>query len=704
MFVIKRNGTKELLNIQQIRKQTIEACCELEGVSYEELELDAQILFKDGIKTEFIQQALINTAINKVNVDTPNWTYVAQRLSLYDLYHKIKHKYNKKVSGDVYELVTLKDYIKSNIDIFSKWYETYTDEEIDYLNSKIVSKRDLLFDYTGFELLKNMYLAKNNGEYVELPQHMHMAIAMFNMQHEDKSKRLKLVEKYYYYISTLKVINATPINANGRLSAGGLVSCILITVEDSLDEIMNKLKECAMSSKQGSGVGIDFSRVRSLGSNIGINTNAAGGKIPFLKMFNSVSIAVDQAGKRPGSFAVYIESWDLEIFDFIDLKKHNGDERRRAHDLFQAISYSDLFFKREEEDGDWILFDPRDAHILTEVFGEEFEKEYLKLEEEYNKNQGKFNPNTKVVKARDILRAHMLSMTETGGPFFMFKDNVNNAHRYPQNGIIRSLNLCTEVALPTTKDLTGVCNLGSLNLARLDSDEEIKDAALILLRALDNNVTLTTYPSNETLKFQQLFRSVGVGALGEAEMLANKQIYYGSSEHKEIIDRIWKLISETLYEGTKELAKEKGSCEAIEDVRNAYLMAIAPNSSSAIMAGTTNGIEPVYAKVWTEENKRGSFIITAPHININNFEYYKNPYEIDPLVQIEVNAIRQKYIDMAISMNLFLSPEGLSLKKIRECIVHAWKNKLKSIYYLRSKPPKLNNKKENEITCVGCVN
>lgn len=731
MMVIKRDGCKEPLNINQIRKQTIPACAGLEGVSYEELEFDAQIFFKDNISTTHIQQALIKAAINKVDIDTPNWTYVAERLSLYDLYHKVKHAYNKRQSGDVYKIITLKDYIERNINIFSDWHTKYTEEEIDYLNNLIDKDRDLLFDYAGFELLKDMYLAKNDGIITELPQHMHMAIAMFTMQDEHKDIRLQYVEDYYYFLSTLKVVNATPINANARLISGGLISCILLTVEDSLSAIMDKAKECALSSKLGSGVGIDVARVRSLGSDIGINKNAAGGKIPFLKIFNSIAIAVDQSKRRPGAFAAFTESWDLEIFDFINLKKHNGDERRRAHDLFLSVSYSDLFFKREEEDGDWTLFDPHDALKLTETFGEEFEEEYIRLEQDYKENPSKYNPNTKTVKARDVLRAHMLSMTETGGPFFMFKDNVNNAHANKDYGIIRSLNLCQEVALPVKDELTGVCNLGSLNLARIENEDELKKASLILLRALDNNIDLTEYPTKTTREFQLLYRAVGVGTLGEAEMIANKQIYYGSDEHKELIDKIWKCISSTLKEGTLNLGKEKGECDAlynlntyqefidvfnnVEDkkslkkylTRNSYLMAIAPNSSSAILAGTTNGIEPVYSKIWTEENKRGSFVMTAPHININNFEYYKNPYEIDPLKQIEVNAIRQKYVDMSISMNLFLEPEGLSLKKIRECIVYAWKNKLKSIYYLRSKPPKggnSSNKRDGEIVCVGCAN
>ena len=297
MYVIKRDGRKELLDITNISKQTREACEGLDGTSQEELELDAQILFKDGIKTEDIQQVLIQTAVNKVDVDTPNWTYVAARLALYDLYHKIKHLYNAQGSGDVYKKVTLKMYIDKNKDIFSNWYEKYTDEEIEELNTLIDCKKDLLFDYTGFELLKGMYLAKNNGTISELPQHMHMGIAMFNMQNEKKEKRLEYIKEYYHVLSNLKFINATPINSNARLKSGGLISCILLTVEDSLEEITNKWKEAALSSKIGSGLGIDVTRIRSIGSNININTNAAGGKIPFLKIFNDIAVAVDQSRK-----------------------------------------------------------------------------------------------------------------------------------------------------------------------------------------------------------------------------------------------------------------------------------------------------------------------------------------------------------------------------------------------------------------------
>ena len=262
---------------------------------------------------------------------------------------------------------------------------------------------------------------------------------------------------------------------------------------------------------------------------------------------------------------------------------------------------------------------------------------------------------------------------------------------------------CSEVTLPTGKNLSGVCNLGSLNLARIIDKEELKRVIKIAMRALDNNIDLTPYPTDATKNFQEMYRSVGLGSLGEAEAIANKQIYYGSDEHKTWIEDIWSTIREYGDQISIELGEEKGF--SVNKVyRNSYRYAIAPNSSSAIFAGTTNGIEPVYNKVWVEENKRGSFILTAPHLTTDNFQYYQNPYEVDPLKYIEVNAIRQKYVDMAISMNLFLDPENLGLKQIRDCIVHAWETGVKTIYYLRSKPPKKSEARDGEIVCVGCVN
>lgn len=572
--------------------------------------------------------------------------------------------------------------------------------------------------------------------------------------------------------------------------------------------------------------------------------------------------------KRKGAFTCYLEAWDLEVFDFIELRKTSGEERRRARDLFLAISYPDIFFEREEENGDWILFDPRDVPMLTETFGDVFRMHYLQYEREYLNQNRKFNPNTRIVKARDVLREHIKSWSDIGMPFMMFKDNVNKVHKYSHLGPIRSSNLCCftgdtvvysavlnngenkqysikelaeysqgtntfglltnvangksrygsynimhfeavayktgtkevitvelennlkfrctpehrlalvnggfveaeyskgcliytvdgkgtrvrdiiytqevedvyditlknvdnkhqddlvfyiliqdgdnfviplvhncEVVVYTDDNYTGVCNLGSINLARTNTEDDLKRVTKLALRIMDNCIDLTKYPSDKARNFQRDFRACGCGSMGEAEYIANKQIMFGSEEHKQEIDRIWSTIKNTLLETSKELAEEKGECKHNPGYRNAYFSAIAPNSSSAIMAGTTNGLEPVYNKIWVEENKRGSYIMTAPYININNIEYYKNPYEIDMFKQLDVAAVRQKHIDMAMSINLFLDPNGLSVKKVRDLVVHAWKNGLKTLYYLRSKPPKTTGvTNDNGISCVGCIN
>lgn len=700
MKVIKRNGQEEELNISQIRKQTIPACEGLKNVSTEELELSTKILFQDGIKTSDIQQSLIDTAKSKVDVQCPEWTYVAQRLSLYDLYHNIKRYYSRPGSGDVYEKVPLDLYIIRNKDILSNWFTKYTDEEIQELNSYIDPKRDLLFDYAGFELMKKMYLAKNDGEIVELPQHMHMAIAMFAMQNENKKKRLQYVKDYYDITSKLEFVNATPINANARLSMGSYISCILTTVPDSTDGIMNVATELANASRNGSGVGVDITRVRSVGSSIGIYKNAAGGKIPFMKVYNDIALAWNQCSKRPGAFALNTESWDLEIFDFIDVRKTNGDERRRAHNIQLCVSYSDLHMKRAVENGDWTLFDPADVPLLTEHWGDKFEEDYLRYEQKYQEHPESFNPNTRVVKARDVLQYHFNSWCDVGVPYFFFKDNVNRGNEYPELGIIRQSNLCQEISVITNDELTGVCNLGSINLSRVNTDEDIKRVSKTAIRALDNYIDLTPYPSDKARRFQNIFRSVGIGGLGEAEFLACNKIHYGSEEHKIEIDRIWGCISRNLKEHSAELAKEKGNCQARKDRRNAYLMAIAPNSSSAIFAGSTNGLEPVYAQAWVEVSQKGQNVITAPHLNIENAEYYKNAFEVDMIKQLEINAIRAKHIDMSQSQNVFIQPDdngSISIGRLSKCVFTAWKLGVKTLYYLRTKAPK-------GTICFNCEN
>lgn len=706
MYVIKHDGRHQELDIRQIRKQTMPATDGIEFTSYEELELSAELMFRDGIPTKEIGDALTQAALNKIDEATPGWTYVAARLSLFNLYHDIKRTYDVVGKGNVYEKVSLRNYIDYNIKILGDWHKSYSEDEITELNNYIDYKRDLLFDYLGFVTCRDRYLIKRKGKTTELPQHMHMAIAMFNSQNESKEIRIQIVKDLYDATSKLEYINPTPMNTNGRIKNGGLISCLLGTIPDSIEGIFDGAKEVACGSKIGAGWGIDWSRVRAQGGNIAGKEGVAGGKIPFLVIFNYISLGVDQASRRPGAFAVYIESWDIDIFDYLDLKKKNGEERKRAKDLFLGVSLSDLFMERELNDEKITLFDPYDAPMLTETYGDEFRKWYELYEQEFLTGAREFNINTVSIPAKDVMRKICQIYTDEGVPFCFFKDTVNREHKHPELGIIRHTNLCTEVLQPTDDDHTAVCNLGSINLARVNTKEDIERVTKIAIRAMDNAIDLTKYPSEKTERTQKERRSVGLGALGEAELIAHRKIVYGSEEHLTLIDEIYGTMEEIAIRTSKELAIEKGPC-IIKDIRNAYLMCVAPNSTSGLFAGTTNSHEPAYNKKWTEENKLGQFTMTAPNLNIENYNYYKNPYEIDIYKQIDVAARRQKKIDMSQSFNIHMNPVGLKLSKVRDIIRYAHKKGLKTTYYFRSKPPKVEEihlPKASAVKCSGCEN
>lgn len=295
MKVQKRDGRLEELNIENIRKQTIPACEGLAGTSYEDLELSAKIMFTDGIKTTDIQNSLIRTALNKIDIDAPKWTYVAARLRLYDLYHTIEREYGKSGSGDIYKKVTLLDYLTNYKDIFSDFVDKYTEEDIVELNKYIDSSRDLLMDYPGVVTMIERYLAVKDSRIVELPQHLHMVVAMFVMQNE--VDKINKVVELYNRTSKLELIMATPINSGGRIKNAGTASCLGTSMEDTLESIFDTAKEVAFGSKALSGWGIDASRIRALGSKLMRFKNIAGGVIPFLKIFNDIALAVNQGGR-----------------------------------------------------------------------------------------------------------------------------------------------------------------------------------------------------------------------------------------------------------------------------------------------------------------------------------------------------------------------------------------------------------------------
>ena len=784
--VIKRNGRTEPLDISKIQKYTSAAVEGLNNVSQSELEVDAHLHFRDGITSKEIQETLIKTAVDKIDIDAPNWTFVASRLFLFNLYHQVNgftgyctlEKYFDKGEKTGRILLGLK--------------EMYDLEE---LEKHIVPERDLQFNYLGIKTLYDRYLIKDSQACpIELPQHMFMAIAMFLAQREEDRQGWAI--KFYNMISTFEVMLATPTLSNARTTRHQLSSCYIGSTPDNIEGIFDAYQEMAMLSKFGGGIGWDWTRIRSMGSSIDGHKNAAGGSVPFLKITNDIAIAVDQLGTRKGAIAVYMEPWHIDINDFLDLKKNSGEERRRAHDLFPAMWLNDIFMERVQQDAIWTLFDPYDTKELTDIYGEEFTKRYIELEQDESLIKEK-------VKAKDLWKKILTSYFETGSPFLCFKDNANRANPNDHFGIIRSSNLCTEIfqntepnhykikfifengesvsyeedeivkvdsgiekpakkvtALDSLGGLpiyvvekekvdgsTAVCNLASINLSRINAKEDIERIVPTAVRCLDNVIDLNFYPIEKVKRTNMKSRSIGLGVMGEAQMLAEQKIMWGTQEHFDKIDEVMESVCYNTISASSDLALEKGqypefkgskwsrgifpqdhaNAEVInlvdrgglfasayewdelrtkvknQGMRNGYLMAVAPTSSISILTGTTQAIEPVFKRKWSEENLSGLIPVVVPNLSPDTWSYYTPAYDLNQTVLIKAAAIRQKWIDQGQSLNIFITLDKASGRYLNEIYMLAWKLGLKSTYYLRSQSPEIHNDVEDRsMECVGC--
>lgn len=791
IMIQKRNGRKEVLDITKIQKMTIEATEGLDGVSQSELELDSQIKFIDGMKSADVQDALIKTAVEKIDIDVPNWTFAAARLYLFDLYHRVG-KETHGIKGEPY--CHLRDYLKYGKDagrLIPNLGEGY---DLDDLNDYMDPSRDYLFNYLGIKTLYDRYLIKNkHGNPIELPQQMFMAIAMFLAQdEEDKQTRAK---EFYDVVSKFEVMLATPTLSNARTNRHQLSSCYIGSTPDNIEGIFDSYHEMALLSKYGGGIGWDWNQVRALGGVIDDHKSAAGGTVPFLKIANDVALAVDQLGTRKGAIAVYVEPWHMDIVDFIDLKKNSGEERRRAHDLFPSLWITDLFMERVLEDSYWTLFDPYEVKDLSELHGEEFRAKYEAYERDENITKDR-------MKAKDLWKKILTSYFESGSPFLCFKDNANRANPNGHVGHIRSSNLCTEIFQNTNpnhykiklefedgtfktyeeEDLvlvdggitkkankvtaldsiggkkvfivekekadgdTAVCNLASVNLSRINTKEDIERVVPIAIRMLDNVIDLNFYPLRKVKATNLKSRAIGLGVMGEAQMLAEKQLAWGQSDHFKMIDQVMEAISYNAIKASSDLAIEKGiyptfdgskwsegimphdhapqAVNALVDrdlfdagydwdalrekvkkdgMRNGYLMAVAPTSSISILVGTTQAIEPVYKRKWFEENLSGLIPVVVPKLSPETWTYYTPAFEVDQLNVIRAAAIRQKWIDQGQSTNIFMSLDKASGRYLHEIYTLAWKLGLKSTYYLRSQSPEANNDVEDRsMECAGC--
>ena len=749
ILIKKRNGKYENLCVEKTKKMVALACEGLDGCDPMELEMDSKIQFKNGMSTKEIQQVLIRSAIEKVIVNDESenggglsrmnskWQYVAARLFLFDLYKEAKISRNYKTFGygDFNELVEM--LVERGIyteDFITKYSKAQRKELADYIDPD----RDFLFNYEGVKLLADRYLVRGmDGEVLELPQERFMAIAMHLASVEED--KVHYAKAFYDLLSKLKMTVATPTLANAGTTFNQLSSCFISTVSDNLWSIYDVNSKFSKVSKHGGALGIYLGKVRSLGSDIRGFSNASGGVIPWVRLYNDTAVAVDQLGRRKGGASITLDIWHKDLYEFIDLRTNNGDDRRKAHDIFPAISIPDIFMERLINRQDFSLFDPHEVEKLMGFSLEDYydkDEKHKEFSERYKLCENDNRLAKITVPALDIMKKIMKSAVETGTPFIFFRDTVNRANPNSHAGMIYGSNLCHEIAqnmsgtkfvseeivsedgkskIVTTVESGDMvtCNLNSINLGNVAFDE-LKENVPLQIRMLDNVITLNMFPVADAEVTSLKYRAVGLGVSGYHHYLAKNAIAWENEKHIEEADRLFEEIAYNAIKASMELAKEKGAYAEFEGskwqtgeyfdergyvserwqelkkdvmkygLRNGYLMAVAPTGSTSNIAGTTAGIDPIFKKFFVEE-KKGSFTPkTAPELNDETFWYYKEAHYINQLWSIRACAARQRHIDQAQSFNLYITPD-VKAKDILDLYVEAFKSGIKTIYYVRNR-------------------
>ncbi|MBW0931323.1 ribonucleoside-diphosphate reductase subunit alpha [Priestia megaterium] len=694
------------------------------------------VTVKENMTDEKVANVLILAALERISMEEPDWTYVAADVYLNELYRKAADNrgYDKKEKyGSFYQLIQK----LTKIGIYNKQLlKTYTEEEINEIASVIIPERDRLFTYIGLLTLADRYLATSHDKRVyELPQERFLIIAMTLMSQEKKENRTALVKEAYWALSSLYMTVATPTLSNAGKSYGQLSSCFIDTIDDSLRGIYDSNTDLATLSKNGGGIGVYLGHIRSRGSDIKGFKGVSSGTIPWMKQLNNTAVSVDQLGQRQGAIAVYLDVWHKDIFSFLDARLNNGDERQRTHDLFTGVCLPDLFMEKVEAREDWHLFDPHEVRTLMGYSLEDFydeEEGSGSFRTRYAECVNNEQLSRETVPAIEIFKRIMLSQLETGTPYMFYRDTVNRANQNRHEGMIYCSNLCTEITqnqstTVVTEEITEdgkiiitknpgdfvVCNLSSINLARAVTEDVLERLIPIQVRMLDNVIELNDLPVLQAKLTNQKYRAVGLGTFGWNHLLALKKIAWETDEAVAYCDELYEQIAYLTVQASMNLAKEKGAyplfkgsdfesgayfetrkytSEAWSElrnevqsngIRNGYLMAVAPNSSTSIIAGSTASIDPIFRKFYSEEKKNYKIPVTAPDLSPATNWYYKSVYLIDQHWSIKQNAKRQRHIDQSISFNLYVQND-IRAKELLDLHMTAWKEKLKTTYYVRS--------------------
>ena len=713
-----------------------------EEYSLKKLEEKYTTFYKTEVPREEQMKMLVKAAVELTTQEAPKWEMIAARIYLNIVKNDLKEEMRKRGITSFYKKIC---YLTEEKLYGAYILESYTKDEIREFEKLMKEDRDYLFNYSGLELLLNRYVIRDQkGILLESPQEMFLGIAM-HLAMKEKKDRYTWVAKFYNMLSQLQVTVATPTLSNARKPYHQLSSCFIDTVPDSLNGIYKSIDNFAKVSKLGGGMGMYFGKVRASGSMIRGFEGAAGGVIRWIRLVNDTAVAVDQLGVRQGAAAVYLDVWHRDLPEFLNLRTNNGDDRMKAHDIFPGVCYPDYFWEqaRDNLEGEWHMMCPHEilmkkGYALEDSFGEEWKEKYLDCVSDPRIQK-------RVVPIKDIVRMIIKSVVETGTPFAFNRDHVNRANPNSHRGIIYCSNLCTEIAQNMREmevidekitEINGeqvvvtvtkpgefvVCNLASLSLGRIDVNkpEELEEITKTAVRALDNVIDLNFFPVPYAKINNEKYRPIGLGVSGYHHMLAKNGIPWESEKHLEFAEKVFADIHYAAVKASMEIAKEKGTylyfegskwqtgayfkernlkeerwqhlAEEVQKngMRNGYLMAVAPTGSTSVIAGTTAGLDPVMNRYFLEEKKDGIFPRVAPDLTMDTFWYYKNAHYIDQTWSIRACGIRQRYIDQAQSMNLYITNE-YTFRKVLNLYLLAWEEGVKTLYYIRSKSLEVEN-------------
>lgn len=726
---------RRIINDEEIIRllKDVQASYSARQYSLELLLVKFQSFYKEDVN---ILDTLIKASVELITPEAPNWEFVSSRLLLLKTERSIRQQELNLGLSCLHDKLR---YLTDEGLYGTYMLDAYTLEDVKELEAYLDNTRNNLLTYSSLHLICKRYLITNhNHQLLERPQEMFMGIAMHLAIPEGKHK-VDWAKKIYDIISTLKVTMATPTMSNARKPLSQLSSCFEDVMPDSLIGIYRTINNFAQVSKFGGGMGIYMGKVRAVGSDIRGFKGVAGGVLKWIKLCNDTAIAVDQLGVRQGSVAIYLDVWHKDMPEFLQIRTNNGDDRMKAHDVFPGVCFPDLFWRmvQGDLDGNWYMMCPHEVktakgYSLEDYYGEEWERRYHECLQDNRISK-------RAIKVKDLVRLLIKSAVETGTPFIFNRDTVNRLNPNKHQGIIYCSNLCTEIAqnqkaiktkqtvvkvedgqdVVVEETIPGdfvVCNLASLVLGNIDvkNDNEMQEVISTIVRALDNVIDLNFYPVPYAEITNQRMRPIGLGTSGYHHLLAKHGIRWESDEHLTFMDDVFEKINYHAVQSSCSLAEEKGSYSHFKGsdwdngsyftdrgyesekwtklanevhekgMRNGYLMAIAPTSSTSIIAGTTAGTDPVMDRYFLEEKKGSIVPRVAPQLSDDTFWLYKTAHQMDQKWIIDAAAVRQRHLDQSQSVNLFID-QTVTFRGVMDLYLRAWEKGIKTLYYVRSK-------------------